>query len=341
MIEPAPHSPQPMKRTRIFAVAIVLILVACLVALGVYLASRPQHTQLQGMVDTESINVTTKLPSRVRTLLVKEGDPVTFGEPLAILASPELDAKSAQAAGALESAQALAQRTDSGSREEDIATLRAAWQAALAQQTLAEQTAGRIERLYAEGVVAAQRRDEAVAARTSAREHSVLTQSQYRRALAGNRSEDKTIAAAQVKMAEAGVHETQALQAETRLFAPVAGEVAKRFANPGELVLPGVPVYTVIDLHDLWVSINVRESDFHGLKMGAVLHGSIPALDVADAAFKVSFISPQGDFATWRATRQSSGYDVRSFEVRLRPEDAIPGLRPGMSVLFDWPQSAS
>ncbi|RZJ86871.1 MAG: HlyD family secretion protein, partial [Brevundimonas sp.] len=59
-------------------------------------------------------------------------------------------------------------------------------------------------------------------------------------------------------------------------------------------------------------------------------------LGVTNAAFRVTAISPQGEFATWRSTRQSSGYDVRSFQVKARPVQPIQGLRPGMSVLFDW-----
>jgi HlyD family secretion protein len=81
----------------------------------------------------------------------------------------------------------------------------------------------------------------------------------------------------------------------------------------------------------------MREDRFHGLAMGRTLRGHVPAL-ARDADFRVYHISPRGDFATWRATREASGYDVRAFEVRLRPAAAVPGLRPGMSVLFDWPQ---
>ena len=49
----------------------------------------------------------------------------------------------------------------------------------------------------------------------------------------------------------------------------------------------------------------------------------------------VYYISPKGEYATWRATRQSSGYDIKTFEVRARPVQKVDGLRPGMSVLVD------
>lgn len=102
--------------------------------------------------------------------------------------------------------------------------------------------------------------------------------------------------------------------------------------------MPGIPVFTLIDPHDLWVSFNVREDQYAGIALGRELHGHIPALDLDDVVFRIDYISAQGDFATWRSTRQSSGYDVKSFEVRARPLEQPHGLRPGMSVLFDWPQ---
>lgn len=82
----------------------------------------------------------------------------------------------------------------------------------------------------------------------------------------------------------------------------------------------------------------MREDQFDALRKGQEFIGRIPALDGRKVRFRVTYISPQGDFATWRATRQSSGFDVRSFEIRLRPAEPVRDLRPGMSVLFDWPQ---
>jgi HlyD family secretion protein len=74
------------------------------------------------------------------------------------------------------------------------------------------------------------------------------------------------------------------------------------------------------------------------MRVGRTVLGDVPALDVRQAPFRVYYVSPAGDFATWRATRQSAGYDVKTFEVRARPARALAGFRPGMSVLFRWPQ---
>jgi HlyD family secretion protein len=314
-----------------------LILVAILLAVGLWLASRPAPEQLQGMVDADEVNVATKALARVDRLLVDEGARVRAGQVLAELSSPEIAGGQAQAKGALQSAQAVQSETEQGARAEDIASVKAVWQAAQAAATLAQVSSRRAETLYAEGVIAAQRRDEAVAARDGSARQAEAARQQYLKTLAGARPQNKAVAAAQVDIARAALRTATALGGETRLVSPIAGEVSRKLVQPGEVVSPIVPAYQVIDVAHPWVSMTVREDQYRGIAMGKVLTGSIPALGTR-AAFRVYSIAPRGDFATWRATRQSSGYDVRSFEVKLRPVRAIADLRPGMSVLFDWPQ---
>lgn len=329
---------RPPPRRGAIIVAVVLVVVLILVAIGLYLASRPPPQQVQGMIDTDTISISSKVPARVKTLLAHEGDAVRAGQAVAILESPELVASNHQASGALVSASAAQARADNGDRPETIASIASLWHSALAQADLAAVSARRAEALFAEGVIARQRRDEAVAARASSAANAEAAHQQYLKALAGSRPEDKAAAAGQVQVAQGGLGVSDALLADLTLVAPIDGEISQRFANPGEVVIPAAPLFSLIDLHDLWVTMNLREDQYGGIAMGHVLHGHIPALDDRAADFRVSFIRPQGDFATERTTRQSRGYDVRSFEVRARPVGDIPRLRPGMSVLFDWPQ---
>uniref|UniRef100_UPI0028A12C05 HlyD family secretion protein n=2 Tax=unclassified Brevundimonas TaxID=2622653 RepID=UPI0028A12C05 len=155
-------------------------------------------------------------------------------------------------------------------------------------------------------------------------------------ARAGTRPQEKAVADAQVQGAQAAIAETESLQAETRLVAPHAGEISERFANVGELVLTGVPVFTIVDTANPWVTLTVREDQYSDLKIGSVIRGDIPALGLKDVPFNVTAISPQGSYATARSTRQSRGYDIRSFEVKAKPAQPVERLRPGMSVLFNW-----
>ncbi|PZQ54988.1 MAG: hemolysin secretion protein D [Novosphingobium pentaromativorans] len=315
-----------------------LVLVALLLLIGVWVAARPAPDQLQGMVDADEVNVATKALARVDRLLAEEGATVTAGTVLAVLSSPEIDAGRQQAQGVLAGAEAMRDLADNGARKEDVESLRAVWQAAKAGADLAAVTARRADNLYAEGVIAAQRRDEAHAARDASARQADAARLQYLKAQSGARAEEKAAARAQVQVARAGVSIADALGAEKTLLAPIGGEVTRRLAEPGEIVGPAVPVFQIIDTAHPWVSLNLREDQFNALQKGQVVTGRVPALGDQKVRFKVTYISPQGDFATWRATRQSSGFDVRSFEIRLHPSEPVKGLRPGMSVLFDWPQ---
>jgi HlyD family secretion protein len=132
--------------------------------------------------------------------------------------------------------------------------------------------------------------------------------------------------------------EVAAARAETRITAPAAGEVGRRLAQPGEIVAAGYPVLLLTEVAAPWVTVTVREDQMPGIRPGRELLGRVPALGGQTARLRVSFIAPAGDYATWRATRQSSGFDIKGFEVRLTPVQPVAGLRPGMTVLFDWPQ---
>ncbi|MEG3175933.1 efflux RND transporter periplasmic adaptor subunit [Sphingomonas sp. RB3P16] len=336
MTDQSPETP-PAKRNLRLLGYIALVIVLVLLAIGLWLASRPAPEQLQGMVDADEVNVATKALARVDRLFVDEGARVTAGQVLAQLSSPEIAGGQKQAAGALQSAQAVQSETEQGARAEDVASVKAVWLAAQSVANLAQVTRRRTENLYAEGVVAAQRRDETVAAQLSSARQAEAARQQYLKALAGARPQNKAVAAAQVDIARAALDTATALGGETRLVSPIAGEVSRKLVQPGEVVSPIVPAYQVIDVEHPWVSLTVREDQYRGIAMGKVLTGSVPALGQS-VAFRVYSIAPRGDFATWRATRQSSGYDVRAFEVRLRPVQRVATLRPGMSVLFDWPQ---
>ncbi len=335
MSQTAGHDTGPRRR-RVFAIAGVLLL--ALVALGLWLGLRTPADQVQGMADADSVNVAAKVTARLHALHVREGQRVAAGQLLFELDSPEVAAKERQAAAVVAAAQAMADKAEEGARSEDIRAAEANWQRARAGAELATATFRRLDTLFNEGVVTRQKRDEAQAQARSAEELARAARAQYDQALAGARRQDKAAALAQVRQAEGAKAEVDAARQETRGHAPLAGEVSKRMADIGELVPAGYPVFTLVDIDHMWVALTLREDQLHGLRPGAVLQGTIPALGGRSAEFEVYFISPAGDYATWRSTRQSSGYDVRSFEVRVRPRQPVDGFRPGMSVLFAWPQ---
>ena len=307
-------------------------------SLGILLLAgcRRDSVTLQGETDAKQVTVASKVPGRVDSLWVQEGDSVRRGEIVATLDGPEIRAKAAQAKAARDAARALRDKAQRGSREEDIRAARDNWLRAVAAATIAETTYVRLDRLQREGVVPVQKRDEAEANRRSARQGAEAAKAQYELATAGARSEDKAAAYADLRRAEGAVTEAESYVSENVLRSAVDGQVLLKIIEQGELVSPGQPVVTIIDLSDQWITLNLREDRLSGLRIGDTLLATIPAVDPAVHSFAVYYISPLGAFATWRATREAGGFDVRTFEVRARPVQPLPALRPGMSALVNW-----
>ena len=312
---------------------IAVILLLGLIASGLWKAYQPQTIELQGRVEAETIHISTKVPSRIEEFYVFEGQTIKKGQALVRFVSPELEAKKEQAQAALQSALAFQSTVNRGAQQENIETLYANWQAMKTQADLAATTYKRGETLYQQGVISRQRRDEMLAAKTSGRETAEASYQQYARASRGSTEQQKSTADAQVAMAQAALKEANALTAETELYSPIEGTVSKTYGKATELVAMGVPVVSILEDHDLWVSLNIREDLYGSVYKTKTIQGFIPALN-RQTTFKIKSIDAEGDFATIKTTRQTGGYDIRSFKFHLEPEQYLPDLKVGMSVLF-------
>lgn len=309
------------------------VLVLALLAWGLVRAFQPVPEALQGQIEAQEVNVSSKVPGRVGRVHVQLGQAVSRGQLLFELDSPEVRAKLVQAQAAREAADAVARKAQAGARPEEIAAARANWERAEAGARLAELTDRRVAAMVAEGVLARQKGDDARAQARSARELATAARAQYALARQGARPEDRQAAQAQARQVEGVVAEADAALAETRILAPSAGEVSKLAIQAGELAPQGFPVVTLVDLADVWAVLAVREDMFKPFAKGSVHRGYVPALK-ARTDFKVETVSALPAFATWRAARPG-GTDLRTFELRLRPMAPLPGLRPGMTVVFE------
>ena len=292
---------------------------------------------VQGETDATQINIASKVPGRVDSIYVREGDMVRRGQLLATLDGAEIRARAAQAHAARDAAKAARNRAWNGYRPEEIRAGRSDYERAVAAEAIAETTFVRYDRLMTEGVIPRQKRDEADASYRAAREATGAARARYELVRSGMRAEDRAAASADLRRAEGAVTEATTYVEDNALRSAVDGQVMIKVVEQGELVSPGVPVLTVVDLSDQWITVNLREDRLAGLKVGDALSATIPAIGSQRLQFTVYYISPLGSFATWRATRESGGFDVRTFEVRARPREPIDGLRPGMSALIEWP----
>jgi HlyD family secretion protein len=292
---------------------------------------------VQGETDATHVDIASKVSGRVDSIYVREGDMVRRGQLLATLDGTEIRARAVQAQAARDAAQASRDRALNGYRSEEIRSARDNYEQAAAAEAIAETTFVRYDRLMSEGVIPTQKRDEAEANYRTAREATAAANAQYDLVRSGNRAEDRAAAIAELRKADGAVAEATSYVDDNALRSAVDGQVMVKVVEQGELVSPGLPVLTVVDLSDQWITVNLREDRLSALKVGDTLTAVIPALGSSRLQFTVYYISPLGAFATWRATRETGGFDVRTFEVRARPLRPIGGLRPGMSALIAWP----
>lgn len=311
--------------------------VACLVVLGVgfWMGTHPTEEPLYGVMQAKTVDVAAKVTGRVETLPVHEGDTVSAGQLLMTLDIPEVEAKLKEVEALKSAATARQSLVDEGARPQEIRAAKAQMQRAQAGQELAQKTFNRVHALYREGLISKQKHDEALAQKKSADELLATAKEQYDIALTGARTQEKQAATALTAQATGGVEQVQSLVKEKNVTSPIASEISRIYVEIGEVAAAGLPLATLVDLSDQWAVFNIREDDMPKITKGAVLSAEIPALNAKNVQFKVYFINPRGDYATWRATRQSSGYDLRTFEVRARPVQPVSDLRPGMSVIVN------
>lgn len=316
----------------LFAVAattVVIIVIAVIATLS--LKKEPDF--IQGQVEVSEYRVSSKVPGRILELRVKEGDYVRVGDTLAIIDAPEVKAKKLQAISAEGAAAALDEMTNKGARQEQIRAAYAVLQQAKAGLDIAQKSYNRVQRLYDEGVMSAQKRDEAFANYKALEAQVKAAQSQYDMAVNGARREEKAATAAQVNRARGAVQEVDAYINETMQIAQMAGEVSDIYPKVGELVGQGSPIMSVSIMDDIWGTFNVREDQLNGMKVGSIITAHVPAFN-RDIKMKVYYIKDQGTYAVWKATKANGQYDLKTFEVKARPIEKLDGLRPGMSLVI-------
>jgi len=318
-------------RVGLMGLIIVLILVF---VIGIYVY-KPEPVILQGEAVASELRISGKIPGRIQQFLAEEGSMVKAGDTLVIINSPELDAKLFQATSAESAAMAQNNKANKGARKELILGAYEMWQKAEVGVDIMKKSYDRVQRLYDKGVVPAQKRDEAEAQYKAAVATSNAAKSQYDMAMNGAESEDKAAAMALVNRAKGAVMEVESYMLETTLTSPIDGEVSEIYPKRGELVGTGAPIMSIVDMNDIWFSFNVREDLLGSMKIGNTFIVKIPALDNQEVEVKVSYIKALASYATWKATKTSGQFDVKTFEVRARPTKKIANLRPGMTALVE------
>ena len=321
------------QHNNILLAVVGFVAVVIVVALIGFFALGRDPEMIQGQVEVTEYRVSSKVPGRILELRVKEGDYVKVGDTLAILDAPDVRAKMEQAQSAQNAAAALELKAQNGARKEQIQGAFSVLQQAKAGLEIAEKSYNRVQRLYDEGVMSMQKRDEAFANYKAMEAQVKAAQSQYDMAVNGARMEDKLAAAAQVGRAKGAVQEVNSYIHETVQVAQMEGEVSDIYPKVGELIGTGSPIMSIAVMDDMWGTFNVREDQLNGLQVGSEFQAFVPAFN-KEVKMKVYYMKDQGSYAVWKATKANGQYDLKTFEVKARPVEKMEGLRPGMSLII-------
>lgn len=325
----------PSARKSIFLGVGLVVIAMLLLALSGYVFFSPKEDPVTGQVEVDEIRIAGKVPGRITEFLVEEGQQVRAGDTLVRIYSPEVLAKLEQAQAARSAAEAQSQKAQVGARQEQKEGAYELWQKAKAGLEVAEKSFARVERLYKEGVLPAQKYDEATAQLRAMQASERAARSQYDMALNGAQREDKWAAQALVERASGAVSEVNAYLKEGALVAPIDGRVSEIYPHRGELVGTGAPILSIADDRAVRVVFALREDRLASLRPGSKLTATVPALGGKALTLLVTKMKDMGSYATWKATKPRDAYDLRTFEVTARPEKPLAGLLPGMTIVVD------
>jgi HlyD family secretion protein len=342
--EPPPETPQPpaeapKSRTPVsdrIPSIIVAVVIAAVASLSIWYLVRGEPLLVQGEADATRLDIAARVDGRVGDVAVVRGQNIDANAVLVRIDNPETVAKHEQALAAKLVADAQLANINAGTRPEVIAARKAALERAQAALVLAQKTYERVRQLAEQGNAPQARLDQATDSLHQAERAVDQAKSAYEQAVNGYTREEREIAAANVGKALADIKAIQSIVDQMVVYAPVASQVYQRNVEPGEFVSPGVPLVTLIDLNDLWIHFDLREDLVRTLKVGDRFDVRVPALGDRRITVEVKLIATKGEYASWRATRATGDFDLRTFSIRAYPVDKVPELRPGMSAYLDW-----
>ncbi|MGP8259884.1 MAG: HlyD family secretion protein [Acidobacteriaceae bacterium] len=366
-----------MKKKHTYTTAILVVLVSIFSLLDTGCQRDPKTMIIDGNIDCDEINVSSKVPGRIKQLLVDEGTSVKVGDPVVVLESNEIDAKVDAASAAYQSTEARVAQAGTAvkfqraafsdqldeaqaqydARKEDVRQAEENLNAAKSNFTTQEDSYNRFHGLFADGVVPRQVEEQYENGYSAAKAQFGAAESKVDQAKAGLkaaaaalqlakdeslqvtlREQERSAIQQQADAAQGEMHEALALQGETRIAAPVAGYVSEKISNTGEMVAPGFPMVTISRANDFKVKVYVDESKFGYLQIGRQIKVILPAFGNKVVYGRLIRINQAADFATKKATNEQGTLDVRGLQLVIKLDDD-PRYRNGMTARVELDES--
>ena len=335
---------------------LLIVLIIFGISLTYYFVSTPSHRDLVliGTVDSNQVIVSPQIEGRIQKLLVEEGTPVKQGDLIAVLDPSELEAEERAAAATIDSLRNRVAETQAtleataGSTTSSVANAQARLASVRAQLSQAEATLERTQsdsrrtiELAKQGVASDQ--DRVQAETNLAAQQAVVeslgqqvsaAQADLNMAVANTHTAhaaERTVASTRAQLANA---EEMLKQAEVRLgytkiYAPISGTVSVRAAREGEVLNPGQPIVTLVELSDTWVRAAIPETNADHIGLGDVLPIRLPGGTMTSG--KVFFKAAEADFATQRDVNRRKR-DIRTIVLKVRLDNPRGAYVPGMTA---------
>lgn len=314
---------------------IITILIATI--MGVNSVIHKETPYLVGMIEAEYTDVASEIPGRVIDVYVEKGDTVTAGKLLVKLKSDGVNALTIQAKAGVTAATAQQKLIDSGARKSTINSARNFYLTTKESYNLAVKNYKRAETLFNDSVISEVELEAYRFKMNSSKRAMESAKADYESAKQGARDESKVIAKAGVEQAKGALELAQTIENSVSITAPISGIVVNSIVSKGEVANTGYPLLTIMDPHSYHAILHIRQDKMLPYKDGVTLKAYIPGVsknksDLFD--FVIRYSAPMLDFADWIPTNQKGDFDLKTYEIHLRPVKEIEGLKPGMTIGF-------
>jgi len=277
--------------------------------------------KLEGKIEREQLSVTTKIPGKVQRILVEEGRYVQKGDTLLILELPEVDAKSLQAQGALEAAQAQYEMAVKGATDGQLVQLNAKVEGLKEQYDFAKKSLNRMQNLLADSLVAQQKYDEVYAKYQGALNQYLAAQAELADIKHGARIEQQKMALGQKERALGAVSEVNVAAQERFILAPQDMTIETVNLKVGELALAGYSLVSGYIVEGTYFRVTVPESKVKEFEKGAQKTLVIPYLNDKTVIATVETVRSLSSYANISTAYPDFEQQETLFEVRLEPVD--------------------
>jgi multidrug resistance efflux pump len=276
----------------------------------------------------QEIVVSPKVAGRVASVQADISQRVGQGQVLFTLESKDAEAQTRQARAALESAKANLMRTSDSALSSQLLEARAAVKQAEVQNEDARNFADRMEKLFSAGSASLQQRDDAKA-KADAAEIALDTAKQNLNLIQEKGGPQSTgLASTQVDQAQASVDLAESQLANSVILSPIAGVIASRAVDPGELVAIGSPAFVIIDVSSVTAEASVDEGIVRKIRPGEHVTVSAEAAATGPLPGIVDTVSPAADVKTL------------GYAVKVRIDNPGYRLRPGMLARVSFPMES-